>query len=87
MGCVQMDDFHVQIRHEIDALAAYLKLITSEEQQVFDGQFHARLKQINELSLKCPEERYELIKYCARACAYERYWCVIVVIYCQLLKI
>lgn len=66
-----MDDFHVQIRHEIDALADYLKLITSEEQQVFDGQFHARLKHINELSLKCPEERYELTKYCARACAYE----------------
>lgn len=71
MRCVQMDDFRVQIRHEIDALAAYLKLITSEEQQVFDGQFHARLKQINELSLECPEERYELIKYCARTCAYE----------------
>jgi len=66
-----MDGFHAQIRHEIDALAAYLTLITSEEPQVFDGQFHARLKHINKLSLACQNEREELIKYCARACAYE----------------
>lgn len=69
--CVQMDDFHVQIRHEISSLANYLKRITTEEQQVFDGQFHARLKQINELSLTRPEERDDLIFHCARACSYE----------------
>ncbi len=66
-----MDDIQAQIRHEISSLADYLKRITTEEQQVFDGQFHARLKQINELSLSCPKERDELIFHCARTCSFE----------------
>ena len=66
-----MTGFDKQAKREIDALAAYLTRITSEEPQVFDEQFHARLKRINELSLLCPEKRDELIRYCSRACAYE----------------
>lgn len=66
-----MAGFDTQAKKEIDALAAYLTLIASEDQQVFDEQFHARLKRINELSLNCPEKRDELIRYCSRSCAYE----------------
>jgi extracellular factor (EF) 3-hydroxypalmitic acid methyl ester biosynthesis protein len=52
-----------QLRKEIEDLVRFLPQIVHERPAAFDNEFHSRLEKINNLSLLCPEDRSEVMKY------------------------
>jgi len=56
-------DVVAQIEKEIEDLVRFLPQIVHEQPAAFDNEFHSRLEKINNLSLLCPENRANVMKY------------------------
>lgn len=70
-GNIMMSNINEQIEDAIVDFAIYLTRIVSDEQVTFEKGFHEKLNRINNMSLKAPEHRRELMGNLFRSCANE----------------
>lgn len=66
-----MNRMVVEVRSEIESCAKFLPCINELPQEVFEAEFQARLRRIEEFSQKMPEQRNKLMEHCFKTCGPE----------------